>query len=274
MSENNNISIIYKNLLNKCISMINNIKTIGFDMSCFENELNNVVNLDNSSRDNHVRKLNELITKLEKYDVYFKAKNFVNYIKIQKDKKLENIDINKLVNAAYCILCEIRNIYNDGEEVIIDKFFDAIYDLIKLEVIMTGKSLLFEDVKISDANYRLLDKSVRREIDKKVINGNKYSDINEKIIELNSRGLSNNYVDLDLIKMMLRFENDNNVNKVSNKYSSRLDNLIDNIKESNDNVRSLISSFNKLKNGIPSSISEYKKIEMVYIKDLYLYHYL
>jgi len=255
----NNISI-YKNLLYKCNSMIDSIKQLNFDVSCFNESLIEIVKTDSLSLSYSSDKLLKLIEQLEKYDVFFRIKNFISYVKCQDNKDYNKIDIKKLIEDAYRILIDLDNVYNQNEDDIISELFDTIYELIKLEIIITGRSKLFDIVKNRESDCYFLNKSIKNDVDNNVLDNNMHDDIREKVYELNSLGLSNNYVDIDLIKMLLRFEKNNSVNNI-NVSDKKLNEILTSYHENVEETLECVNNLNEL-NGYNKDLKDKCKLNL------------
>ena len=149
----------HKVLTKEIEMMLNNIKEMGFNISSFQEKLDNL----NETRDNcnncisiskmditeqMVRELTELKNTLSKYNDYYRVYSTSKWVELKISDDLSKEELEKCVSEMIGILrCISRsNLLNndvyDGENVI-NYAFSVAYRLIKMELIMTGESQLY-----------------------------------------------------------------------------------------------------------------------------------
>ncbi|MBR7042257.1 MAG: hypothetical protein IKI04_02025 [Bacilli bacterium] len=245
-----NLAIKYKNLYQEVEMMLTNISEIGFDISNYQKELNDIGtkvndNIKNkyissfakASYENYysdgINLLNSLKYKLDRYDTYFKVLNSCNYI----DIKLRNQDIKEEELSKYIVdmiynlkqLVKSDTVDYDNEKHIVDKIYNTAYNLIKLEILFTGESELYQFCKNEEVNIAYFDKLIRDEISNLDLSDEKYNSLRTKIYEIKSNGINSNYFDLSLIKKLLVFSSNFNLKDSVNR---RLNNTVDGIEQS------------------------------------------
>lgn len=226
------IDLVFKSLVEELKIMINNISDIGIDTKKYKEKLNNIINDVHSNVEESkekwgnnanmfletdyypgIKKLNRLKLELNEYNIYFKAVNTCKYLILELDD-IENLKddekINNYVETIIELLIDIKNsniIYNKRKKTILKEVYDIVYKIIKLEIIKFGKSSVYEHVKDYDINTFFLEKCVRKEIENLNLNDEKYEEIQKKVYEINSDGLTSNYFDIYLIKLLIKYSN-------------------------------------------------------------------
>lgn len=226
------IAIRYKSEFKKIELMISKIKSLGFDTGEYENILHNINNkISNDVKSVYlsdklvegrldqvysrgILELGKLETLLERYSVYFQVFNSCNYIDIKL--KDGNISLEELEKSITQMILNLKRIVNsdtidyEKEKLVVEKAYDTAYNIIKLELIMTGDSQLYQYAASMDMNTYFFSELILKEINLLDLNDKEREIINAKIYSLDSNGINNNYFDLELIKLLL--VHDNNIN--------------------------------------------------------------
>lgn len=224
------IDLVFESLVEELKIMITNISDIGIDTKKYKEKLNNIINDVHSNVEESkekwgnnanmfletdyypgIKKLNRLKLELNEYNIYFKAVNTCKYLILELDD-IENLKddekINNYVETIIELLIDIKNsniIYNKRKKTILKEVYDIVYKIIKLEIIKFGKSRVYEYVKDYGIDTSFLEKYVRKDIENLNLDNEKYENIQKKVYEINSDGLTSNYFDIDLIKLLIKY---------------------------------------------------------------------
>lgn len=273
-------AIKYKSLLQDIELILDNISKMGFDSEKYRNEfllIKNSINDKDSislNSDRAVKHMNitmeyeKAISELTKlkdklsnsYEVYFKALNNCKYIDMRMEKDISVNELNSLVERAKNALKMVINSdpeYYESEKEIVEKVYDTVYRLIKLELLMTSESKLFDYASKIDINISFFNKEVIDDLDKLEISTDDV--IYEKIYNINSDGICVNYFDLELIVLLLQADKDIDFKQ---KIVDKLNSLNDKIKNSNSKISSsssLIKDKNNRRNGIKKNITSCRR---------------
>lgn len=248
------LAIKYKALYHQVILMINNIKELGFDVTIYQNELNEISNrVNNSVKESNgkayataryeldystgINELNKLIFKLDTYDIYFKVLNSCDWLSIKiRNKDITKDELNTYVSEmAYNLkqLMKSNTLDYDKEKHIVEKAYKVAYEIIRLELIIKGDSQLYSFIisnNIDTSYFNILIKN-----DLSSINMDSYIYIKEKIFELRKKGINTSYFDIDLIRMLLIIDN-NEYKDVINKNANE---IIASLKDNRDKIEIL-----------------------------------
>lgn len=207
----------YNGKILKINKMISDLETLGFNLSNLKKQIdeinNKVLNEANSKENSHefevisiyTNGINEL-TKLEaiietNYSVYFKIYNYALYI-LELD--ITNENIGEAVSSLKTIIDKLHNTSNiiyDKEKLIVETVYEAIYKVIKSEIIINGHSKIYDYTKMVDVDSYYLHNLVKKELDG--INLNDYPDIKRLIYKINSVGFDSNFFEIELIKEII-----------------------------------------------------------------------
>lgn len=224
----------------KLNKMINDLETLGFNLSNLKIQIddinNKVLNEANSKENSHefevisiyTNGINEL-TKIEaiidsNYSVYFKIYNYALYI-LELDITKDNID--EVVNSLKKLIDKFHNTSNivyDKEKLIVETVYEAIYKVIKSEIIINGHSKIYDYTKMVDVDSYYLHNLVKNELDG--INLDKYSDIKRLIYKINSVGFDSNYFEIELIKEIIFKDKKEELSLIAQKSIKNLANQI------------------------------------------------
>ena len=215
-------AIVYKNELNKVEQKIADYASIGLDMSSFIKAKESIVSesLNNTAKSYNykasvigqsafltqdylasIKKLRDLESKLEEYDIYYKTSSFTKALRLFLTKEEKTIEqFNTLRNI---LLTNIKGINNSNtldynvEGPIIEDIFQMVYLFIKEEISYFGKSETIDKLKVNEDNLYFLDKEVRKDLETIKLGDAK----NGHILEIKStlESSSQSYFDATLI---------------------------------------------------------------------------
>jgi len=258
----------FNNLRSKVADMIEDISNHGFNTEKYTHSLSNIdvamKNLSNRKWKTRftmmdfstiMGNLKELEKELLKYDTYIKASNITDYVNDQLNRKSEvtnSINKNKddmivkifdvnhvddLVNKIIDILNQIKslnsvNVDKIGKEAtIVKEIYNTAYELIKLEVATKYESKLYDYILASQYDLSCVNKCFYDEINKLDLTSNRYIKLHKKLFELDSRGLGNDYFDIESIKLLLDCDDRYNI---ESSISSKLDTISKSINSFNN----------------------------------------
>lgn len=250
------LAIKYKNLHQAAELMIANIKEIGFDVSEYEKVLKSITsNVNNNVKvsynkgfaranyeidySNGIAELNKLISHLEKYDVYFKVLNSCEWLNIRISEK--DITKDQLKQYVSEMIYNLKQIVKsdtmdyDNEKHIVEMVYEVAYKIIKLELMMTGSSSLYNYIKQEDINISYFNVIIMKELAELKTKGKDTTYLKQKLFEIRKNGINSNYFDLDLIKVLLVYDGNNsfkdNINERMNAIINRINVNIREIKK-------------------------------------------
>lgn len=168
----------YNGKILKLNKMISDLETLGFELSNIKNKVevinNKVLNEANTKANSHefevitiyTNGINEL-TKIEaiidsNYSVYFKIYNYALYI-LELDITKDNID--EVVNSLKKLIDKFHNTSNivyDKEKLIVETVYEAVYKVIKNEILINGNSKIYDYTKMVDVDSYYLHNLVKR----------------------------------------------------------------------------------------------------------------
>jgi len=270
----------YKSLVYKANLIINNVEKMGINVSDyitklneidkdFEGELNRSANISNVFLEQYcllaINKLNLLINELRIYNIYFTVINKVNYINASIQINCTSEEVNEYVDDLLNILDNMINSSNynfDVYEKVMDKIFNVVYKVIKLEIINNGESILFDYCKKYHIYVYFIDKYIKKEINKIDLSDKKYKKLNKKIYDINSKGIEQSYFDLAMVKLLLSYENSFSIgDTVNNKFKNILTEIDDCYIEFDDKIKDLNDKNSELQKN--NSMRRYIKKELL-----------
>ena len=276
-------AIKYNALYQEVELAISNIKNLGFDVIEIEKKLKDIHNeVNNNVKVNYVRgmaeasyiqsystgisELNKLKIKLDNYNVYAVAYNTCNYINNKIDGNLSIDELNRIVSKIIFVLKSINKsgtIDYDNEKHIVEKIYETAYNIIKLEILMTGESQLYLFVRNEEANISYFNNLIVKDIEKIDLRLEENKKIETKVFELGQNGIYSNYLDLDLIKLILLTDDTYNLRETIIKNIKNIGlKILDSTKKiivSEDNLNEQITKRNDLKSTIKDGINDIKK---------------
>ena len=156
----------------------------------------------------------------------------------------------------------------DSEKHVVEMVYETAYNLIKYELMITGKSGLYSYIKQEEINVSYFNILIKNDISKIDFKDKKNNYIKTKMFELRKSGINSSYFDLDLIKGLLiqngnKFFKDSinknmielvshindNAKEINKLYYSLCSDIVDrdnykqNIKKNNKNIRKRLISF-------------------------------
>ena len=227
----NDEGIKYSSLYKEVELAITNIATLGFDTKEFEkclkeihNEVSNNVKVKYykglaeasyiQSYSNGIWQLEKLKNELDKFDIYVKAQNSCEYINMKLDNNLSNIELDKIVSKMIYVLKMIiksPTIDYDNEKHIVEKIYETSYDVIKLELLLKGESQLFLFAASEDINISYFNNLILKDNEKIDLKDENNKMLKTKLFELGEKGIYSNYLNLELIKLILLTDKDYNL---------------------------------------------------------------
>ena len=172
--------IQYKTKFNEVQQIIENTKKLGFDTKEYEDILHEIdANIKELVKEVYLGDkmiagrleqvytggllpLNKLSNLLEQYNIYFKVLNSCKYIDMKiKDKNMLKEQLDKHVSMMIYNLNSLTKsstIDYEQEKHIVEKAYDTAYNVIKLELIITGDSQLYRYIKEYDVNLSFFNK--------------------------------------------------------------------------------------------------------------------
>lgn len=267
-------SLEYNSLINKVKMMISNVNKMGINTDKFNETLNNIIhnvenrNINSTKQDMAsafltmdytygISELMRLEVILDKYNVYFKAINTCYYLDSQLSKTSDDELIKKYAHQMIMTLKSIRssgNIHYEDKTKVLNKIYDTVYKLLKLEIANFNESYVYNYVKDNDDDLYILNNYVVKDIEKLDLNDGKYSGLKERMHEINSLGLDKSYFDLKIIKLLLYFEDklelDNSIEDTLSKLEENtkvISSKVTRLSSQKDKVNELKHDLNKLK---------------------------
>ena len=235
----------YKKLCKEIEIMLSNIREIGVNVEEYKSELENIkakinrksIEIQNTknmaigSREANYTdgtyQLKELKKKIEKYDIYYKILNSCSFIEMKlKNKDIEIDELNQYITKIiYNFKSVLKHEIEDNEikKQIEERLYKAAYELIKKEILIKGESNIYLFCKNEDVDITYFDNLIREEIESLNANDNNYELLRTKIYEIKSKGITANYFDIELIKILLTYNNDYNLDKsITNKLKAMI----------------------------------------------------
>lgn len=144
-------------------------------------------------------------------------------------KKLENVsekNIESLSKKGKELLNDIRGssiVDFKMEQNLVENIYTILYKLIKLEIIYKGKSSISDYVKTDETDCAYFAKLVKENIDD--LDEESKNKITELIINLSTLRLTNdNYLDDNLLKSIIVFEDDKLLDKINKNFEEKIEN--------------------------------------------------
>lgn len=268
--ETRDLAIKYKDLHQVVELMISNVREIGFDVSEYEKKLQNITEMVNKNvkesyskefaRANYemdylsgIAELNKLKVRLEKYEVYFKVLNSCEWLNIRIAE--ENITIQQLKEYVSEMAFNLKQIVKsdtidyDNEKNIVEMVYLTAYNLIKLELMITGNSQLYEYIKKENVNISYFNIIIKREVLELDLNDENNKFLKQKLLEIRKNNINSNYFDLDLIKgLLIHNGNDRLKHAINDNLNALVNKINSNTNEINKLMEKTINDINKKDN--------------------------
>lgn len=204
-------------------------------------------------------KINDYI--LSEYNSYYEVETLLEDIESRiidiKDKKTYDINIS---SDAINLLKNLRgttSIDFNEEKDLVEKVYKTVYNAMKLELLYSTDTLLFNYVKLNDVDSINISKLVKEDVS----NFNNY-EIDRIIKRINRKGLdSKNYVDIDLITSLL------NTNPYDNEEKELLDKIDEYFIKENE-LKEKESSKITITNSLKEKIKEKKKLVLTKARNI------
>lgn len=263
---NIDVSLSYKALLIEVENKIKEIAKIGFDVSEFNKELENI-KLDNSNKikenkkesfdgflyldyTNAINNLNKLQAKLDVYNIYIKIYYYTKY--------LEKLDINKsnikdIITEIKILLKGLRNSsimdYED-EKHLVEPFYKMIFKVIYNEIYFYQTSELLEFCKLDSVDSTFIANMIEKYLEE--VNISNYNDIELNYYNIKKSGILNDLLDIEFIKsIVFRDEKGKIEENLKVRYGEVIskicvgDNNIENILQKKDSIEKNIEMYQR-----------------------------
>ena len=213
-----------------------------YEKSLRENYAVAIINLNNLKR--------KLISKKEDYYKILKNIQKINDILGQANN---NRDLNKIVDDLLGVLAILRRTPTEKyikEEKIIKIVYRTIYKVMKLEMLYTGKTRLFDEIKKDEIDTSYVVAEIEEEI-----KGIDNKDLKTAVNALKSQGLDSKYLlDKNLILLIIVLTNPEILSELIESYEINLDNFEEKIEEIEEKQRS-VKNEEANKNSIDAAIN-------------------
>ena len=196
---------------------INSIEELGYNVSDFykvrlngikDNYKSLLNSSDKSLASYNISLLEGLLEELNTYDNYVIVKNSVNYL----NTKIQNINItseelSEVVSEAIRDIKLINKtipINNEVEKKIIFDLYETVYKIIELELLLTSNSQLYLYIIQDRLSIPYLNELIKDKIDNIE---DKSELLKEKVFEIKKNGINSNYANLELISVLMHYQN-------------------------------------------------------------------
>ena len=258
--ETRDLAIKYRAICQEIQLIMDNIKEIGFDISEDEKKVAEIkkrvsesIKVDYTggyARANYeadyakgIGELNKIKRRLEDFDRYFRVLNSCHYLGMKcSESNITNEQLEKYVSEMIYdlkIIISTDTTDYDTERHIVEAVYEMAYKLIKLEIIMTGDSNIYQYAKAEDINVAYFNTLIKADINKLKLD--KYPAIKEKVYEIRRQGISSSYFDLELIKRLLVSDNKLDLKKP---ITDRIMSVTDEIGQSTRKIEELLKALN------------------------------
>ena len=245
-----NLANRYNSLYQEISQIIDNTRELGIDADTYEHR----IEMFNKMTEGKLEKAREAGAKedtyitiyntaidvlniykkdLEKYDIYFKAKNSCDYLDLKMNDKLTEDELDECFNEA---LSNIKNILDEKEaeykdkEAIIRRVHEVAYKLIKIEILTKNDSTLYNTIISEGIDTAYFNELVKEDI-KKIESDDGV--IKARLYQIKKEGLNCNYFDIKLIRGIVR-----NINheKFKKGVVKELEAIVSSINDTNDKI--------------------------------------
>jgi len=273
MQDNLNRTLVYGEAFSNVEMTIESIKAVGVDVTNYERrlkgiekEVNDKLEIFKNSFDNDIssnkskayeygtEKLNSFMEELVKYKVYYQTVNECMYLYDSQDLNLVNeVELADAVKSLIDCLEMIKTSNTLTEDInVIRSLYDIVYNIIKLEYKINGKSKLMEYCKEDKINSAYLSKSILNDL--KELSDSRYDikDIDGIVRRLKSKADFNTYLDDELLMAL-------SIVREKEGYLKNLCSSIEDLKEklaiNNNNIEKLLEK----KDSMISQKTSYRK---------------
>ena len=229
---------IYESKLYFIKEMIKRLSSAGLDVSELTGRLDKL-NISNNNSNKAFKKdyteylteLNKIELELEKYELYFKINNNLNYIEsyLKDTNNLNefNFHLNLTIETLELsrkLRIELDKDYFEEGESLIKRTYRIAYEMMKLEMLVKNTQKIFSEVK-EDEIY-LFDSFIKEDISKL---SDCPEDLESRMYEIRSNiGLKANYFDLSLIYILLKYLDNPVINRLKEHTNEVLKSIKDN----------------------------------------------
>ena len=223
-----------KDLENKVKMINNNLKEELNNYQLNTISLNNTNNFQTDYLENiyskYIKELEIIQNNLKERDFYIKI-----YYQIKEIENLiykDNLNSNDLKSISQNIIIILKNINYDNthilNETVINKLYDLVYEIIKLELIYEGKSSLFVFCLNNILSEHYLNFTIKKDIEKYQKENNQDEMLDLMLAKLDVKGVDRSYLDENLIIYLMLNKNEDYQAKVIDKLNHLRDKLRDN----------------------------------------------
>lgn len=278
MANYTNPALVYKSTLYDVKKKIRDIEACGINTDKYKETLKSIANnLENNVKTNSkqdknissmfleldytrgINELKQLERVLDNFMLYVRAYNTSCLAQIKLDSEnITSVEVNTIVDKILEMLKQIKNgtYFNKDVECIENKFFEVVYNLIKLEVAVNGCSRLYDYSKNYNEELYFINKYLNKDISKLDLNDSKYTKLKERIYELNSDDIKDNDFDLEVIKLLLSFDNNCSI---KNNCVMKLEGIISELDLSRSKIKNRAIKLEKVKKKLELAKEEYSK---------------
>ena len=223
-----------KDLENKVKMINNNLKEELNNYQLNTISLNNTNNFQIDYLENiyskYIKELEIIQNNLKERDFYIKI-----YYQIKEIENLiykDNLNSNDLKSISQNIIIILKNINYDNthilNEAVINKLYDLVYEIIKLELIYEGKSSLFVFCLNNTLSEHYLNFTIKKDIEKYQKENNQDEMLDLMLAKLDVKGVDRSYLDENLIIYLMLNKNEDYQTKIIDKLNHLRDKLRDN----------------------------------------------
>lgn len=197
-----NVSI-YNELLDSINSELeaakaNNIKTL------FANMATDVLNMSYSKA---INKLDIMFAELSKYDIYLRTASFCESLRIfLTSSNYNKEELEKFRARISELLQGIKasdTLEYEVEGHLVEDIYHLTYEFIKIEISLTGNSVILDKIKNNDVDVSYIEKEIIRELESLNLKETKYQGLLTRKYAIESLGINASYVDYELIKLIV-----------------------------------------------------------------------
>lgn len=292
LNPNNDKAIEYAGVLAKTYNMLENIESLGVDVSVLRKEVERIDTecKNDASKTSEVGlstvglamqeqtyqsiyikatiKLEEVQFELHRHEVYFMSKNLASSLQESlKAKKFNEEMVEKMANV---VIVALRNINNsdtrplDSERLIVESLYNVAFEIMKLEVRFFNKSKIVAWAKDNQVGYLHLNNLVRDYID---AISDKPKKLNELLCEIHAReGSDADYLNIDLLRLLVSAD----LKEEAKRVSSELAKLQKEIKEYDKEIENAKSDAKGSERDLEGQ-REKRKEKLKYIGKVFIY---
>lgn len=193
-------------------------------------------------------KIEALYQDLNKYEVYLKVASFSGVL---REFLLNNPDspaeILKIGLKLRSLLTDIKNsntLDYDIEGPLVEDIYHLAYEFIKIELKVIGNSLTLDFVNSDDVHKYNIDREITHELENLNLKEAKYKNVVKRRDELDSKGLNETYVDLQLIEAIINTEKYADYSKLLSELTNKLNEYYQKLKDLTKMIETKETNYN------------------------------